>query len=142
MGDGEVDVLDSASGLPLKFAYSGDLQRAQWTVCTAVLTHGSFNEPGWLVTVEIADPRNGCNTESQGSEAFRTDPYGEDKALASEAEDETGDGTSNSTNSGPERGVHPGSWCGNQGAYGYTSAGTRMQCQYGKGNDHRWRRAP
>ncbi|MGH1554117.1 hypothetical protein ACRAWF_25780 [Streptomyces sp. L7] len=134
----EVRVLDRATGLPLTFAFSGDPQRDKWTVCTAELTSGALDEPGWRVTVEIASPHNTCYTDSERPEATPTDQYGEGTDTpTSEAEDDTADGK----DSAPDRGVLPGSWCGDPGAYGRTSAGTRMQCRYGAGNDYRWRRA-
>ena len=118
-------------GLPLTFAYSGDPQRDEWTVCTADLTSGTFDEPGWLVTMEIASPDDGCPTGALESQATATDRYDDgSETAAPEARD---------SDSG--QGVHPGSWCGDPGAYGYTGAGTRMQCRYGAGNDYRWRRA-
>ncbi|WP_327312663.1 hypothetical protein [Streptomyces sp. NBC_01235] len=142
LDEGEVSVLDRATGLPLVFAYSGDPQRDEWTVCTAELTSGALDEPGRLVTVEIASPDDGCYTGSRRPQATSTDPYGEGTDTpAPEVGDDTADGTSDSVDSGPERGVRPGSWCGDPGAYGHTSAGTRMQCRYGAGNDYRWRRA-
>ncbi|MFE3857917.1 hypothetical protein ACFXPN_43105 [Streptomyces griseorubiginosus] len=135
---GEVRVLDRATGLPLTFAFSGDPQRDKWTVCTAELTSGVLDEPGWRATVEIASPHNTCYVDSKGPEATPTDQYGEGTDTpTSEAEDDTADGRDSS----PGRGVRPGSWCGDPGSYGYTSAGTRMQCRYGAGSDYRWRRA-
>ncbi|WP_460060819.1 hypothetical protein [Streptomyces sp. YKOK-I1] len=130
-GGGEISVLEHGTGLPLTFAYSGDPQRDEWTVCTADLTSGTFDEPGWLVTMEIASPDDGCPTGALGSEATATDRYDDGSETAAP---EARDGDSG-------QGVRPGSWCGDPGAYGYTGAGTRMQCRYGAGNDYRWRRA-
>ncbi|AVV45105.1 hypothetical protein C6376_30635 [Streptomyces sp. P3] len=130
-GCGEISVLEHGTGLPLTFAYSGDPHRDEWTVCTADLTSGTFDEPGWLVTMEIASPDDGCPTGALGSEATATDRYDDgSETAAPEARD-----------GGSGQGVRPGSWCGDPGAYGYTGAGTRMQCRYGAGNDYRWRRA-
>lgn len=130
-GGGEISVLEHGTGLPLTFAYSGDPQRDEWTVCTADLTSGTFHEPGWLVTMEIASPDDGCPTGALESQATATDRYDDgSETAAPEARD---------NDSG--QGVRPGSWCGDPGAYGYTGAGTRMQCRYGAGNDYRWRRA-
>jgi hypothetical protein len=136
---GEVRVQDHATGLPLESSYSDGLQRGKWTVCTATLASGSLDKPDWLMTVEIADPSHGCGTGSQPPGTAPTDGYGAvSDAPTWEAPD---DDTSDGWDSHPQGGVRPGSWCGDPGAYGYTSAGTRMQCQYGKGNDMRWRRA-
>ncbi|MGQ4328600.1 MULTISPECIES: hypothetical protein [Streptomyces] len=130
-GGGAISVLEHGTGLPLTFAYGGDPQRDEWTVCTAELASGTFDEPGWLVTMEIASPHDGCPTGALESQATATDRYDDgSETAAPEARD---------SDSG--RGVHPGSWCGDPGAYGYTGAGTRMQCRYGAGNDYRWRRA-
>ncbi|MFJ7782205.1 hypothetical protein ACIQY8_05755 [Streptomyces albidoflavus] len=125
---GNIYVLDEATGLPLKFAYSGDAQRDEWRVCTAELTEGTLGEPASLVTVEIADPADGgCYADPIPTETAPTEEL---------------DSPSPGRRSDPERGVHPGSWCGDPGAYGSTDAGTLMQCQYGAGHDYRWRRAP
>ncbi|MFE2848947.1 hypothetical protein ACFXKS_36635 [Streptomyces scopuliridis] len=103
LDDGEVRVLDGATGLPLKFAY-GDPQRDEWTVCAADLTSGSINEPGRLVTVEIADPHDGCSADSQTPEATQSDEYGaETDVPTSAAEDDTADGTSDGEYSGSKR---------------------------------------
>lgn len=124
---GRRHVLDEANGLLLEFSYSGDPQRDEWRVCTAELTEGTLGEPASLVTLEIADPANGgCYADPIPTETSPT---------------EEPDTPTPSRRSGPERGVHPGSWCGDPGAYGSTDAGTLMQCQYGAGHDYRWRRA-
>jgi hypothetical protein len=128
---GEISVLDRGTGLPLTFSYGGDPQHDEWTVCTAELTSGTFDEPGWLVTVELASPHDGCLTGALGSKTTAAPRYDEetDTAVPDARDRDSG------------HGVRPGSWCGDPGAYGYTSAGTRMQCRYGAGNDYRWRRA-
>lgn len=135
---GEVRVLDRATGLPLTFASGGDPQRDKWTVCSAALTRGALDAPGWRVTVEIASPHHTCYGDANGPDVTPPDQYDEGTDTpTSEAEDDTASGSHNT----PGRGVRPGSWCGDPGSYGYTSAGTRMQCRYGAGSDHRWRRA-
>ncbi|MFF3934775.1 hypothetical protein ACFYZV_01215 [Streptomyces phaeofaciens] len=134
---GEVQVLESATGRQLTFAYSGDPKRDEWTVCAARLTSGSFDGGGWLVTVELADPHDGCGPVAPTQEPSPADGHGTEPDVTMPATDAAPDHGDDDRGSG----VRPGAWCGDPGAYGYTEAGTRMQCRYGKGDDHRWRRA-
>ncbi|GAB7110638.1 hypothetical protein JCM4814A_89550 [Streptomyces phaeofaciens JCM 4814] len=133
---GEVQVLESATGRQLTFAYSGDPKRDEWTVCAARLTSGSFDGDGWLVTVELADPHDGCDPDAP-TEPGPADGHGTEPDVTMPATDDAPDHSDDDRGGG----VRPGAWCGDPGAYGYTEAGTRMRCEYGKGDDHRWRRA-
>ncbi|MEU3222123.1 hypothetical protein ABZ695_03060 [Streptomyces sp. NPDC006976] len=145
--------------------YEGRASFADWPVCTAELTaddglagydwgrnpdhrlslqeeYGDGiheSDDLWLVT--IADPDDGgCSEENVNDTTGVPGPEPTDDEADDATDDDTaGDGPAAAP--GPQRGVHPGAWCGNPGALGYTDAGTLMKCQYGKGADYRWRRA-
>ncbi|WLQ34367.1 hypothetical protein P8A18_13370 [Streptomyces castrisilvae] len=150
--------------------YEGRASFADWPVCTAELTtddglagydwgrnpdhrlslqedYGDGiheSDDLWLVT--IADPDDGgCSEENVNDTTGVPGPEPTDDEADDATDDDTaGDDTAGdgpAAAPGPQRGVHPGAWCGNPGALGYTDAGTLMKCQYGKGADYRWRRA-
>ncbi|UUU32322.1 hypothetical protein JIX56_21795 [Streptomyces sp. CA-210063] len=137
---GEVLPESVAFGTTLKFLGLNDPRYDDWTVCGAELTKGTLSEPGWVVTIALADPADGCD----GTTVPSDEPTAEEEAPTwdtgdTESPDPGGSGYTSGDTTSQE--VRPGAWCSGSGTLGRTSAGTLMECRYGAGQDLRWRRA-